>query len=369
MTNAVIILTFFTTIYCVVAVRNGLEAFRDGLIIKESFILFYMSLFVTFVVTNRTPFSAGVRYFVRSSLLCFGATAFCFRLLIGRCYRLWIPERMLRFCSEKLLHQGLMFITSHCVPTGRAPILQSLRGAVAPDGQAAGNEGRLMSIHTSDISGKKEEGGPVYCPDVPSDGNIEEMMRALADKNRLRIFREVAEKSLVTESLEFLLAVQKYREESATTLVSRSSDINDSLREKAKKIFSNHIQVSSPQEVNISATLRTKIEKSLRGWETRTPIFSYSRALEVLEEGTNGQRFHVFEAAFQEVSVMLYQNIWSKFRVAETQSMAAAADGHQHSTAEIRSATPSLRMGLGRTSNSGQPNPLNVNTKDSFLNV
>jgi hypothetical protein len=37
---------FICSVYCIARVRNGLEAFKDGTIIKESFIIFYLCIIV-----------------------------------------------------------------------------------------------------------------------------------------------------------------------------------------------------------------------------------------------------------------------------------------------------------------------------------
>jgi len=69
------------SIYCVVAVRNGMDAFKDGMIIKESFIALYACLLVSFVLSNLS-LSAANSYMLRSIVLSVGVTLFCFRMLI-----------------------------------------------------------------------------------------------------------------------------------------------------------------------------------------------------------------------------------------------------------------------------------------------
>lgn len=43
---------FVFSIYCISAVRNGMEAFQDGVVIKEAFVIFYACLVIALVLEN-----------------------------------------------------------------------------------------------------------------------------------------------------------------------------------------------------------------------------------------------------------------------------------------------------------------------------
>lgn len=43
---------FLFSVYCISAVRNGMEAFQDGVVIKEAFVIFYVCVVITMVLDN-----------------------------------------------------------------------------------------------------------------------------------------------------------------------------------------------------------------------------------------------------------------------------------------------------------------------------
>jgi hypothetical protein len=68
-----------------------MEAFSDGTVIKEAFILFYFFLIMALII-NSIKIQHQMAYVVRSIILCLGSTIFCVRLLINRLAKHWLPE-------------------------------------------------------------------------------------------------------------------------------------------------------------------------------------------------------------------------------------------------------------------------------------
>jgi hypothetical protein len=90
----IVVSHFMFSLYCIAAVRNGLEDFRDGMIIKEAFVLFYASIVIVLVLSN-LGIDAHSLYVLRVGFLSVGATLFCLRLMINRCAKYWLPGSVL----------------------------------------------------------------------------------------------------------------------------------------------------------------------------------------------------------------------------------------------------------------------------------
>jgi hypothetical protein len=74
---------FVFSLYCIAAVRNGMEAFQDGAIIKESFVIFYGCVVIVLII-GFLGVEEEELYIFRTAFLCIGATSFCLKLLINR---------------------------------------------------------------------------------------------------------------------------------------------------------------------------------------------------------------------------------------------------------------------------------------------
>ena len=83
-----LIMHVVASISCVISVRNGSEAFRDGATIKEAFIILYAFVVITLVL-NALGLSSELMQVLRVCMLGIGSTLFIFRMLISRCFRHW----------------------------------------------------------------------------------------------------------------------------------------------------------------------------------------------------------------------------------------------------------------------------------------
>jgi len=131
---------------CIITVRNGMDAFKDGMIIKEAFMLMYSCLLIAFVLQN-LGLSAANAYMLRSIILCMAVTFFMIRLMIGRCLRHWVPERVL---------EGFQAAHSRYIkPLSRNSSILSAK---------------LAAIDDED---------PLYIIDMPEDGSLDDMLKAI----------------------------------------------------------------------------------------------------------------------------------------------------------------------------------------------
>ena len=83
-----LVMHVIASIACVISVRNGSEAFRDGATIKEAFIILYAFVVITLVL-NALGLSSELMQVLRVCMLGIGSTLFIFRMLISRCFRHW----------------------------------------------------------------------------------------------------------------------------------------------------------------------------------------------------------------------------------------------------------------------------------------
>ena len=74
--------------------------------------------------------------------------------------------------------------------------------------------------------------------------------------------------------------------------------------------------VGCDEEVNICAATRKKFDDRMMLWTAATPITTHVAARTALEDDQL-RRVEVFETAYKEISIMLYQNIWLKYRAKE----------------------------------------------------
>jgi len=128
------------------------------------------------------------------------------------------------------------------------------------------------------------------------------------------------------ESVDFVMTVLKYKKDAAEFMINTSESANNLLKERAKEIMARYIAANSEDEVNISSKVRAATENHIRGWESDSPFLSVLDVQVVLERDT-AKRVNTFDAAFKEVIVMLYQNLWNKFRTEEAQLLCAADTG------------------------------------------
>ena len=285
------------SLFCVISVRNGMEAFKDGMIIKESFLILYACLLVAFVFQN-LGLSAANAYMLRSVVMSIGVSLFCMRMLISRCFRHWV--------SEKIMAKLLVIHANYIKP-------------VVSDYSASVTSAAVGSSHMS----RSDADGPLYSVECPPDNGLEEMTAVLSDPVRGKIFQSVAKKALVHENVEFLMAVLNFKQEAEAAVVRHSGRASDDIQRSAKQLFKTYIVAGSENEVNISSKTRANVETMLSKWLLDKPLISTDCARTCLmSDGL--KRYDIFEPAFKEIRVMLYQNLWNKFRSLEAEEMACA---------------------------------------------
>ena len=292
---------------CIITVRNGMDAFKDGMIIKESFMLLYVCLLVAFVLQN-LGLSPANAYMLRSVILSMAVTFFLVRLMIGRCLRHWIPERVL--LVSQYVH---------------AKYISPLISDYAHNSNA----------NASSVSAVLEDAdGPLYALEQPQDNNLDEMMKVFTNPARGKLFYSIAKKALVSENVDFITAVLQYRKEAELRLVTQSSLVSDDMQKDATKLYKKFIVAGSDSEVNISSKTRSFTESALSKWILNQPLTTVEQAQLSLHNDSL-KRYDVFEPAMKEISIMLYQNLWNKFRSCETENFAAGNNGSEYSLEDM----------------------------------
>ena len=162
------------TIQTVAAVRNGMEAFQDGMIIKEAFVLFYLCVIVALVLANLN-LEYRMNYLLRVAFLSVGSTLFCLRLMVSRVAKYWLPRPLL-----EQIHKGHKFLKDTFS---------------APDSSLNFDSSVLTSF------GEGEDGDVMYKPGVATSDDIALMLDAIMDPDRGKMFKEIAEKALVMTPL------------------------------------------------------------------------------------------------------------------------------------------------------------------------
>ena len=287
------------SVFSVVSVRNGMEAFRDGMIIKEAFVILYACLLVALVLQN-LGLSAPNAYMLRSVVMSMGVTLFSMRLLLSRCFRHWV--------SERTLARLIVIHTNYIKP-------------IVSDYSASATSVAAASSHIS----RSDADGPLYSMETPQDNSLEEMTAVLSDPVRGKILQSVAKKALVLENVEFLMAVLKFKQEAEAALVRHSGRASDDIQKSAKELFKTYIVAGSDNEVNISSKTRASVEAVLAKWMSEMPILTKDSAKNCLQSDSL-KRCDIFEPAFKEIRVMLYQNLWNKFRSLEAEQLASGGD-------------------------------------------
>lgn len=137
------------------------------------------------------------------------------------------------------------------------------------------------------------------------NADISEMLVVLQDPHRLEVFKILAEKSLMLENIDFILSVLKFKAESEVILMRSSMIASEDIKIEAKKIFKKFLEVNCFEEVNVSSNCRNSIIKNIDTW-SRSSIMTKRQARYALEKDSS-IRLIVFEAAFKEILMMLYQ--------------------------------------------------------------
>jgi Regulator of G protein signaling domain len=274
------------------------------MIIKEAFMVFYFCIIIALVLGN-LGIEYQLEYVLRSAFISVGSTAFCLRLMINRCAKHWFPEWMMKYFKQI------------------AQVINPSRSQKSISSQLMSGQ---ESEARSDASNTKAEADPMYRVSSISGDDIASMLAAITDPDRSRIFKEVALKCHVLENVNFIEDVIKFTDEDSVEMVMRSTaSANDTMLSRARELFDKYVRAGSEEEVNVSSKARAAIETSLNSWAALQEPFPLSHQhakLCLVDDLHVNIRAQVFHVAFKEISLMLYQNMWTKFRIAETQAAA-----------------------------------------------
>lgn len=265
----------------VISVRNGTGEFRDGMVLKEAFVIFWFCVAIAYMI-QLLGLNVSTTYVVRTSFISVGVTLFCFRILISRCYRHWMPK-LLDILISRFIHR-----ISKILPERKQSATIS-----------------LTSFDTLD--------GPGYKNEEPE---LEDMYHALADDERSKKLRDYAAKALVVENVDFLLAVNGYRKACTEALIESSKEGNRHMKQLANDCFHKYMKVGCDEEVNVSSNTRQKALAHIETWNEYEPLMNSETAEYVLDDDTK-LHVDVFHSAAKEIAIMLYQNIWIKYRAQE----------------------------------------------------
>jgi hypothetical protein len=300
----IVCLHFVVSLHCVAAVRNGMEAFRDGMLIKEAMMLFYGSIILVLVLEN-LGLSHDMKYVLRSAFLEFGCLGFCLRLLFSRCNH-WLPQWML---------DALMATRS---------MLKRVTAVFLPDSSLIHASSAQIYLSAENVL-SEDSNNDIALTEKPSDDSLGELMRVFSDPARLKLLKAMADEFHLGENVEFISTVLDYQNNAASQLVGTSTQVSVSLKAQAKQIFDEYIKAHSVNEVNVSSSTRTYVGSLLHGWNTHPPFLTEELAKTALENDVF-KRSTLFERPLKEISTVLYQNIWNRFRTREATTAAAEDD-------------------------------------------
>lgn len=277
--------------FCVIIVRNGSEAFKDGLLMKESFIILFSCITVAFIF-SQLGLSPHSFYLLRTLSLSLGITAFCLRLLLGRCLRHWIPNDVAKVLIQ--YYKKFESLKSQYLSTTTAKVT-------------------AMEIFDAQAD------GDFPMTEAPLFTDLDEMQQVLCDENRGPLFREIAQRALIFENVAFLDALNELPERYSNSFVTSSHTLPKEVVTVARDIFDKFCESGSELEVNISDKTRNTIRERLKTISQRQePYMSHTVAHSILREDLMGLG-SLMEEASSEIRVILYQNIWCKFKAAETE--------------------------------------------------
>jgi len=316
------------SILCVIAVRNGMEDFRDGLIIKESFLLLYISLAVAYII-QMLDISSSAAYLYRTCILSVGVTTFIFRMLMSRVVKFWIPKSL----RVSLGRIHLVYVQ---------PVYQTINLGSSTFGSAAVHD---MSSKGSTVSpsGKEDNDSPTYAKEMPKDDNLKSMVDVLNNPRRKKYLDEVAKKSLTTENIVFLSKMIEFENDWKEELIKTTGMASNHMKPRAQEIYEVHIKACSNEEVNVSSSCRKAIEKMFTEWSENAPVLSVEDA-EMIISNDKSKKIKIFEKANKEIMIMTYQNLWSKFTVAEATGM--ALEGEKTEQEEKRRSEDGVAQGF-----------------------
>ena len=265
------------------------------MVIKEAFIILYACIAVVFVL-RALSLPSGLMYVLRTCFIGFGLAMFMLRMLISRCARHWIPERVSK--AWDAFHVNYI-----------EPCMKVLNPAAFDADMSSMIEGTAMFSEDDEL-------GPAYALSVPADDEMGEMLLVMQDPERSKIFYALAQKSLTTENIDFMVAVMEWQKQAEEHMVMATAAASELMRESAASLFAKFMKENCDNEVNVSSSCRYATSNFLRDWPVKEPVLSKELAHTALRHD-KAKRCDMFAPATREIQIMTYQNLWNKFRAAE----------------------------------------------------
>jgi len=304
------------SIGCVINIRNGTGEFRDGMVMKESFIILWSCIIITYIMhflgigTNRT-------YILRVGFMSMGLTMFCFRLLISRCYRHWFPEYVdiiFKYIINNI--KKLISFNYKKYEIRKLGITNEIKNSEIHSSESSmvsniieNTTKRIRNVTSRSFIFSLDN--PLYAKIEPNKILLNEMHKAINNESDLKNFKNIVEKSLLLENLDFILAINNYRNNSEKYLIEFSKQMNNNMKRDAHECYKKFIEINSELEVNISSSTRSAICKQLEKWLDNQMFCSIESIHSIINDEYH--HIHIFEKAYNEISIMLYQNIWHKY--------------------------------------------------------
>jgi hypothetical protein len=275
------------SVICIINIRNGANDFYDGVVMKEAFAILWIFITLSYIMQSLS-LSISLLYLIRVSFLSIGLTIFCVRILVSRCYRHIVP---------KIVE---LLIIRLCNKVGKIiPWLDNTYNI-------------QWSTAVLDLGGESES--PVFdnSTNILSE-SLDDMYEVLHDPVRSKLFIRFAEQALYLKHVDFILSIIRYTEYSNDYLVNASISVNNKIRNDAINYYALYIKEGSIRELPLEPNTRNYIWNHLQEWDENVPIINFTAADRALDY----EHMNIFKKAFDETSIILYQNLWYKFRAYE----------------------------------------------------
>ena len=181
----------------------------------------------------------------------------------------------------------------------------------------------VSSINASIHNLADDRDEPEFQKDIPEENSLAEFVAAMNDPRRYKLLETVAKNCFCKENLDFVMQIQGFNAMARSIVRAESKSINSSIREYAISLIKKYVGSQAEEEVNLPAKKCAQITLAMQDWMEQSDLVSDETAGLLLGSIPMKKRMEMFEPAYKEILIMLYQNVWNKFRTLEMQSMAA----------------------------------------------
>lgn len=269
-------------------VRNGVEGFRDGTMLKEGFIVLYALLALTFglqlmlqgnvnkndedgVASSSTLIAYHSLYTIRATIVQISVFLFLLRVLGSRLATLWLSQHILDALS-RLSH--LVARVTHSA-TGSAVTHTHLsnKSAVSHMGAATTKAAKYTTAGNPSTIGNEmlPFDSPVYAAKAIDKQSTDDMWRCLAsDPQRLAHFVSFAQSLHSEDGLLFCLSSQAL----PTALLQTRKQVMRAVLLPAmccilRAIYRKYCMQGADLEVNLPSTMRSALDKQIQLFESQ----------------------------------------------------------------------------------------------------